>query len=218
MSRRCLLFLFLIFSLSWGQDQTEKLPLEGVSICIDPGHGGSSKGAIGKRGFTEKEVNLLVSQRLTAYLREAGAVVYLTRDRDVEVPLKDRTDEANFHNCDRCISIHHNASLNRKPNYTATFVHPREGIESASVELAGAITSNLQQALEIRPGLGDISGELPGVKTANFHMVREARMPSVLVEISFLSNETEEARLRDSEYRDLSAQAIYLAILKLFVH
>ena len=84
-------------------------PLENIKILLDPGHGGEEKGAKGPTGYPEKDVNLLVSKLLEAELSKLGAKVYLTRDKDQDVSLKERVAMIDRLKPDLALSIHYNA-------------------------------------------------------------------------------------------------------------
>src|SRR5690606_23652532 len=88
-------------------------PLLGKVIVVDPGHGGSSPGAIGPTGLQEKHVVMDVSSRLAAKLSDAGATVILTRKGDWAVSLEGRVNIANNAHADLFVSVHANAHLNR---------------------------------------------------------------------------------------------------------
>ena len=84
-------------------------PLSNIEILLDPGHGGEESGAKGPTGYPEKDVNLLISKLVAEELTELGAKVYLTRDKDVDVSLKDRMAAIDRLKPDLAISIHYNA-------------------------------------------------------------------------------------------------------------
>ena len=207
-------------------------------IVVDPGHGGVEMGAKGPTGLLEKEVTLDMAKRLQAGLaRRLGTRVILTRDSDKQVGLDDRTALANHERADLFLSVHVNASRASQArgaetyflSYQATDDEARAaaalenntlGVEtppgnpalgmvlwdlaqsqylSESSKLAETIQENLNALLKI---------ESRGVKQAPFKVLMGATMPAVLVEIGFITNPEEEARLKDGAYRDKIAQAI----------
>lgn len=214
------------------------------TVVIDPGHGGSRPGTIGRSGLQEKTVNLEVALALQKLLREkAGLEAILTRESDVDVPLEDRTVIANQKGADLFVSIHANAHRDRKRGGVETFflnISPDPSvIELAAVEnatstknigemgtilqkivrnskiqesrdLAEAIQRNLVRSLaKDLPGVSDL-----GVKGGPFWVLIGGEMPSVLVEISHLSNAKEEAKLKTRKYRELAAQGIFDGIME----
>jgi N-acetylmuramoyl-L-alanine amidase len=213
------------------------------TIVIDPGHGRMDPGAIGKSGLQEKEVNLAVALDLQKLLNKAGIDAILTRESDVDVGLDDRTVIANQKRADLFISIHSNAHRDRKRGGVETFflnisadpsVVELAAMENAtstknigemksilekivqnskireSHDLAEDIQRNLVKALSTElPGIQNL-----GVKGGPFWVLIGGEMPSVLVEISHLSNAKEEAKLKTVKYRELAAQGIYDGIME----
>jgi len=226
-----------------GTSMARQLGLGVRTVVIDPGHGGPRPGTIGRSGLQEKEVNLAVALALRARLREAGIDAILTRESDVDVGLDDRTVIANQKRADLFISIHANAHRDRKRGGVETFflnISPDPSVIELAAEenatstknigqmesilekivqnskiqesrgLAEAIQKNLCRALS-----RDLSGiRNLGVKGGPFWVLIGGEMPSVLVEISHLSNAREEAKLKTKKYRDLAAQGIYDGIME----
>jgi N-acetylmuramoyl-L-alanine amidase len=215
-------------------------------VVIDPGHGGSDPGAIGPRGLLEKDVVLDIAKRLGHILRKRyGIEVFFTRERDIYVPLEERTAIANSKNADLFISIHVNASrkrhtrgietyfLNWTTNEESMRVAARENAISfkkmqrvqddlqmilqdlqrdskkdESMKLAGNIQSSMIEVL--RQDYNDIVDL--SVNYALFYVLIGAKMPSVLVEVSFISNYYEERRLSSRRYREMIAEGIAAGI------
>ncbi len=180
-------------------DLTEN-PFEGKKVVIDPGHGGSDTGAIGITGLFEKEVNLDVAERLKKMLEEAGAEVVMTRDGDRSASNRARLETANNSGADVFVSIHANSYHNPDSNGTETFYCSQNSNRDSSKYLA----QQLQRELISELGLRD-----RGVKTRSFHVIKETKMPSALVELAFLSNKEEEKLLRKPEIRAASAEALF---------
>jgi N-acetylmuramoyl-L-alanine amidase len=211
-------------------------------IVIDPGHGGKDPGAIGPRGIREKDIALDVGKKLGALLRKKyGVEIIYTRDRDVFVPLNERTEMANAKKADLFISIHANASrrrnargletyfLNWTNNKEATRVAAREnrisekkmrqmqnGLQFILQDLARnskkeesmRLAHSVQNAMarSLKKGYRRVNDL--GVKSALFYVLVGAEMPSVLVEMSFISNREEEMRLASNKYKNTIAEAI----------
>jgi N-acetylmuramoyl-L-alanine amidase len=211
-------------------------------IVVDAGHGGKDPGAIGPSGLMEKDVTLAMAKRLATRLeKELGCQVVLTRDKDVFLPLEERTAIANRVGADLFISIHANASTNRNAqgietyylnfskNDKAAAVAARENgtslKEVGDLELIlfdlmanSKINESSRLAAEIQKSLVDQLGRYypdvknHGVRQGPFYVLLGANMPSVLVETAFISNKTEEKRLRNSKYQDHAATAIAHAV------
>jgi N-acetylmuramoyl-L-alanine amidase len=216
----------------------------GVSrIVIDPGHGGHDPGAQVK-DINEAELVLDIALRLEKLLlKSPGTEVILTRRADQFVPLQERTAIANREGADLFLSIHANASdspsargietyfLNFANNLSASAVAAREN--AASGQAMGALPDFVKAIAlnnkldESRDFAGDIQRALVqrlrnanksvkdlGVKQAPFVVLIGAAMPSVLTEISFVTNPQEAKLLRGTAYRQRIAEALYHAIRK----
>lgn len=216
-------------------------------IVIDPGHGGEDPGCIGKKGLQEKNIVLDVSRRLKKLLSQNNGIeVILTRESDIFVPLENRTVIANQKQADLYISIHANANRSKKRSGVETFflnfsqdpsvneIAARENATSSknisemkeiikkivqnskiveSKDLAERIQKNLVISLSQKyKNVKDL-----GVKGGPFWVLIGGEMPSILVEISHLSNLREEEMLKSSRYRQQIAQGIYQGILE-YIH
>lgn len=178
-------------------------PLAGKKFVVDPGHGGWDPGAKGPTGLTEKSVNLRVATSLRNILTEyGGATVKLTRTDDRYLTLNQRAQTANNCGADRFISVHHNGSTNKSANGTEVYSHTSNNWTSNDMR-------NKVQARLVK------TTKLPnfGAKTANFAVLRQTWMPSILTEASFITNSYEEARLKNPEYVWRQAHAIYQGVV-----
>ena len=173
-------------------------------IMIDPGHGGGDNGAIGPSGVKEKDINLLVAERLHLLMAESGIEAYMTRKYgpSVEVPLAKRTELANSINADYFISIHANAATSPTAHGTETYYY--YGSEEGR-KLAEAVQAELVAAT----GLAD-----RGIKESGFYVLRATAMPAILVELAFLSNPEEERLLATSAFQEKCARAIWAGVKK----
>lgn len=173
--------------------------LAGKVIVLDPGHGGSDPGAVGVTGLQEKEVNLDVSLRAAKKLRALGAKVVMTRDIDVFIPLTQRVSIAEAAGAKVFVSVHANAHPSAQIGGTETYYYGNKATSGASANLATHMQNELVGALRLR----DI-----GVKAADFLVIRQTSMPSVLLELGFLSNAHEESLMRTNDFREKAADAI----------
>ena len=213
-------------------------------IVIDAGHGGHDTGTIGPNGLEEKDLVLEVSRRLGKLLEtRLGAEVIYTRKDDTFIPLETRTAIANKARADLFISVHANSSHDPDARgvetYYLNFTSSPEALELAARENAVSEKSiyELQDLVkkialkekieESREFAGDVQQSLHtglaakspairdrGVKKAPFIVLIGANMPSILAEISFVSNPTDEHRLATSEYRERIAESLYRGIAK----
>ncbi len=213
-------------------------------IVIDPGHGGHDTGTIGPNGLLEKDLVLDVSKRLGKLLEaRLGADVVFTRRDDTFIPLETRTSIANQEEADLFVSVHANSSRDRDARgvetYYLNFTSSPEALEVAARENAEAdksihelqdlvkkialkekieeskeFASDVQQSLH--SGLAAKSSAIRnrGVKKAPFVVLIGANMPSILAEISFISNPVDEKRLKSSDYRQRIAESLYRGIAR----
>jgi N-acetylmuramoyl-L-alanine amidase len=178
---------------------------KGKRIVLDGGHGGKDPGAVAN-GLQEKEINLDVSLRVKKLLETAGVEVIMTRTNDTFLELAKRVEIANIHKADAFVSIHANAAANVNVNGTETFWNSTHS-SAESKKLAQHIQAQLLQKL----GTND-----RGVKEANFHVIRNATMPSVLVELGFMTNKKEATQLASNDFRQKSAEAIFQGIMEFY--
>lgn len=167
--------------------------LQGRLIAIDPGHGGSDPGMIGKAHDTEeKDLTLSTSKLLAEELRGRGAKVVLTRDKDDEKPaLSDRVRLAG--SADAFVSVHYNSAPNQA---------------SGSLVFYYSKSKDAPLAQEIESELRGLSLRSNGIAFGDYHVLRENSLPAVLVELGFLSNEKDELEVSTSAYQRSAAKAI----------
>lgn len=208
-------------------------------VVIDPGHGGHDTGGIGPTGFTEKELVLDLAKRLKTLIEtQLGAEVVLTRQEDDFVALENRTQIANDGKADVFVSIHANYSSEKAVRGVETFflnlnTQSRDALATATRENAASekkihelqdllqkivmndkedesreLAQHVQKAMSKRTN----AGTNRGVKQAPFVVLIGATMPSVLAEVSFISNPEEEKRLKTSEYRQEIAESLLQGI------
>ncbi|MGI6037990.1 MAG: N-acetylmuramoyl-L-alanine amidase [Limnochordia bacterium] len=178
---------------------------EGLIVVIDPGHGGIDPGALGPSGTMEKDIVLDVALRLQRLLEAVGVEVLMTRTDDRYVDFPDRVRDARVDRAHIFISIHANAFRFQEAQGTETFFHPAR-------EDSRPLAECLQEALV--NSLGRIDR---GVKNRrDLYVLREARIPAVLVEIAFLNHPEEEALLVTEEFRQLSAEGLFTGISQYF--
>ncbi|WP_404356553.1 N-acetylmuramoyl-L-alanine amidase [Cytobacillus firmus] len=171
-------------------------------IVIDPGHGGKDPGAVGY-GLKEKDVVLSTSLKLKSYLSRTPFQYKLTRETDKFIELSDRVAFAKQANANVFISVHANA-YNGSANGTETYYYASNNSSADSKILASKIQGRLVTAWKLYDR---------GIKHGNFHVLRENTMPAVLVELGFIDNKTDNAKLASDAWRREAAKAIYWGIL-----
>ena len=213
-------------------------------IVIDAGHGGHDSGTLGVDGIEEKDVVLDVALRLGKLLHERlGAEIVYTRSDDTFIPLETRTAIANKAQADLFLSIHANSSVDESARgvetYYLNFTSDSAALEVAARENAvgGQSVHQLSDLVkkitlkdkiaESREFAADVEGSLyaglakgnaglkdRGVKKAPFVVLIGANMPSILAEISFVTNGKDAAQLREPEYRERVAESLYAGVAK----
>jgi N-acetylmuramoyl-L-alanine amidase len=187
--------------------------LRGKLITLDPGHGGSDPGALGRRGSHEKKLNLDLALQVKAILERAGARVAMTRTNDIDLTpvnasdrdeLSARTMVANTRKADIFVSIHHNSSPSPDLCGTTTYYFRKTNLD---LILAQAVHEAMLKG-------GGLTNQ--GVRTANFYVVKNTLMPAVLLEIGFMSNPKEEQTLNNPVFQQKMAVAIVAGIDRFF--
>jgi len=173
-------------------------------VVIDPGHGGPDPGAIGIGGIRETDVVLEISKIVKKLLSEKGANVRLTRKNEVDLDLPRRVSLANETDADIFVSIHANASRGKRRDINGLETFFYRG--SRGRLLAKKIQ---KQILRVSPGSPD-----RGVKQGRFYVIKNTRMPAVLVEIGFLTGRLDARRLEKTSHRKRLAYAIAKGILE----
>ncbi|WP_240390640.1 cell wall-binding repeat-containing protein [Bacillus sp. Y1] len=180
-------------------------PLGGLKIVVDAGHGGVDPGAIGN-GLSEEDVVLDVAKRVKPKLESLGAIVVMTRESDVYPSLSQRVDLANSQNANAFISVHANSSTSSSANGTETYWNSLYFGEESK-----ALASSIQQQLVNNMGTYN-----RGVKEGPFYVIKNTTMPSVLVELAFISNSSDAKKLGDPAYRERAAEAIYQGVVNYY--
>ncbi|ASA24332.1 N-acetylmuramoyl-L-alanine amidase CwlD [Paenibacillus donghaensis] len=193
------------------------LPLSGKVIALDAGHGGPDGGAVSRDGLIEKDINLAVTLYLRDYLQQAGAIVVMTREGDYDLAqdetkgyarrktedLKQRVRSIEEKDADLFISVHMNSIPSGRWSGAQTFYYPNHGDNKAIAEF---IQDELRVTLENTERVA---------KTVNtVYLLKALRIPSVLVEVGFLSNPEESLLLGSDIYQRKVATSIYRGILR----
>ncbi|MBU9713713.1 N-acetylmuramoyl-L-alanine amidase, partial [Bacillus tamaricis] len=179
-------------------------PLSRKTIVLDAGHGGSDPGAIAN-GMRESDLVLDISLRTKALLEAQGATVIMTRTRDVYLTLAERAAIGNNSNADIFISVHANA-FNGTANGTETFWNNRYAGQNSS-----KLAHSLQNAVVRKMGTTHRR-----VAQESFHVIRETRIPSALLEVGFMDHSGDAAKLKQNSYRQRAAEGILDGVLNYF--
>jgi len=182
-------------------------PLTGITIMLDPGHGGSDTGAIGPLGtdYAEKRINLNTALKLQTELTRLGAKVIMTRTTDTAVSLSDRLTASRNAKPDLFISVHSNSMADNVDI---------SKIKGFSVYYKEPHAESLAQSL--LAGATKIGRANKGVRWANFYVVRGTWAPSVLIENGFVPNPDEFELLSDDSEQVRLAKSLADSIVKYF--
>lgn len=209
-----ILFHELPTSKTW---TTWTTPLAGQTIIIDAGHGGPDGGAVSPGGIIEKDISLSVALYLRDFLQQSGALVTMTResDRDLSTDegrrlsarkredLRLRSELINQKDANMLISIHLNSFPIAKYSGAQTFFTDKHPINRTFAEIVQR---------ELREQLANTNRVAKKVDTV--YILNRSKIPSVLIEVGFLSNEREASMLASSKYQRSLADAIYRGVMR----
>ncbi|USK62196.1 N-acetylmuramoyl-L-alanine amidase [Peribacillus asahii] len=175
--------------------------LKGKTLVIDAGHGGKDPGT-SANGMSEKDIALDVTKSLVKRLEASGAKVIMTREGNTYPTLEDRVDIANQHDADIFVSVHVNSGPPSAAG-TESYYDSSKNPQSAEGKML---------ATEIQKQINTLLGTANrGVRDKGFYVIKYTEMPSVLVELGFVTNSEDAKKL--SSQRNLFAQAIYNGII-----
>lgn len=223
-------------------DLVEQLGLKIETVMLDPGHGGKDPGAIGIGKVYEKDINLRFALILGQELRKAGLKVIYTREDDTFIPLDERTAMANVQKADLFISIHCNAhkqsGIRGLETYYLNLARTDDAVRVAARENAVStkrisdlqfiltdlmLNSKMRESKDLAEDVHacavkelskNYSIKDHGVRTAPFYVLMGAKMPSILVELGYITNSVECKRLRDETYLQRKAKGLAEGIAK----
>lgn len=196
------------------------LPISNKVIVIDPGHGGVDPGAVSKNGVKEDEINLKIALNLKRLIEQSGGIVIMTREKDEGLysdgaktlremkteDLKKRKEIVDNSDADLFISIHLNSFI--RPSYSGAQTFYQKGSVEGE-KLALTIQKELKNIL-------NKENRREPQQRQDVYLLKETKIPSVLVECGFLSNATEEQLLKDLMYQEKIAWAIYIGVMNYF--
>ncbi len=202
---RSILIVLLVLLLWPGRAEAEK-------IIIDAGHGGWDPGAVGANGLSEKRVNLDIADKLRQQLIHKGYSVEMTRVADLFVSLEQRVDMAIQYAGDLFVSIHANANTSSKVNGTMVLYYDNRYPQRrypASPEMGELTPASRQLAQSVLDQVVAAAGTADlGLVPSSTYVVRNGKIPSILVETAFLSNPEEAKLLADDDFRTRVASGI----------
>lgn len=199
----------LINSIGNETKPTFSMPLSNKIILIDAGHGGWDPGKVADNNIFEKDINLEIAKKLQEYLEQSGAFVFMTRvedealsDKKVKDMIK-RKEISNSTSADMMVSIHQNSFSQEKVKGAQVFYYKES---ESGKKLAEFIQSEIKKNI-------DENNNRIAKTNSDYYILRKIKIPSVIVECGFLSNNNELEKLTSDEYQNKIAWAIYLGIL-----
>ncbi|WP_285396572.1 N-acetylmuramoyl-L-alanine amidase [Lysinibacillus sp. fls2-241-R2A-57] len=178
-------------------------PLKDRIIILDPGHGGKDPGTV-VGSNSEKAITLKVGTLVKQKLEAAGAKVMMTRTGDTYPSLQDRVDFTNANYGEIFVSIHVNSAANTSAQGTETYYAISTGdMQQEDVDLATFVNNQIVNNLNMKNR---------GVKEQQYYVIRNMIIPSILVELGFLTNNEDRAKMTDDQYAELFAESIYKGI------
>ncbi|ACJ34958.1 N-acetylmuramoyl-L-alanine amidase [Anoxybacillus flavithermus] len=182
-------------------------PVKGRIIVVDAGHGGKDPGAM-SGGANEKTIVLEVAKFVKEKLEKAGATVIMTRETDVYPTLQDRVNIAKNNYAEMFVSIHTNSATNTSAKGAEVFY---DSSTNPNGEESKKLAQYIQAEIVRMANMVD-----RGVKNSGLYVLRNNSVTSVLVELGFISNAEDRAKLTSPEYQNLYAEAIYQGIVKYY--
>lgn len=181
-------------------------PLKDRIIVIDAGHGGKDPGAV-NGSYTEKNIVIEVAKKVQNKLQSKGAKVIMTREGDSYPSLGDRVDISDKSYAELFVSIHTNAASASAKGAETYYDSSQNDNATESAELA----KEIQKQIVSLAGMKD-----RGVKDNSFYVIRNQDIPSVLVELGFITNSEDLSKLTAAQYQEIYAEAIYRGILNYY--
>ncbi|WEG13673.1 N-acetylmuramoyl-L-alanine amidase [Pullulanibacillus sp. KACC 23026] len=184
--------------------QSQKSPLYGKTIVLDPGHGGKDDGTTSPiSGTHEKTLTLATALDVAQKLKSAGAHVMMTRTTDTFIPLEQRAALSNQNHADAFISFHYNEASNRSANGILDFYYQKARDNQLASDLLKEVTKST--------GLQN-----DGTRFDNLDVLRNNTQPCTLIELGFLSNQHDDSVVENATYRDQVAKGVYQGLLDYF--
>jgi N-acetylmuramoyl-L-alanine amidase len=185
------------------------------AVAIDPGHGGLDTGVIAPSGYKEKQLNLEVAEKLAKQLKmKMGIPIYLSRDGDYELTMEQRLQPAAKEDVDIWLLLHAQAAFSSELSGVSLFVRPEEIAMNIPDE---KVTKNLESdsmllAKELVRALRESAIEVRGIYPSSRLSLGRGDLPTVQIELGYLSNPKELQQLQNTDYQNQMVQALYSGI------
>lgn len=204
MKKSIALFLTLITFVSFAFISPKELEPKQINVVIDAGHGGEDVG-VSQDEITEKQIVEQVITKIKTFSKNKNIVFHFTRSTDKFIPLQDRTDFINTIKPDLVLSLHVNASKNSTTSGMEFYVSK----ESNSYEKSNLIAENFQTKFL------NSNFKVAEIKNANFFILKNSKVPAVIMELGYLTNESDKKNLSNNNEQNQIAKKIIECISEL---
>jgi N-acetylmuramoyl-L-alanine amidase len=204
MKKSIALFLTLITFVSFAFISPKELEPKQINVVIDAGHGGEDVG-VSQDEITEKQIVEQVITKIKTFSKNKNIVFHFTRSTDKFIPLQDRTDFINTIKPDLVLSLHVNASKNSTTSGMEFYVSK----ESNSYEKSNLIAENFQTKFL------NSNFKVAEIKNANFYILKNSKVPAVIMELGYLTNESDKKNLSNNNEQNQIAKKIIECISEL---
>jgi N-acetylmuramoyl-L-alanine amidase len=187
------------------------------AVAIDPGHGGLDTGIISPSGYKEKQLNLEVAKKLAKHLKmKLGIPIYLSRDGDYELTMEQRLQSASKEDVDIWLLLHAQAAFSPDVKGVSLFVRPDENASDSSGNDDTEVvqSDSMLLANDLAMSLRENSIEVRGIYPSSRLSLGRGNLPTVQIELGYLSNPEEQQQLQDPNYQDQMVQSLYNGILR----
>ncbi len=184
-----------------------------TSVVIQAGHGGSDPGAIGYDGTYESTINLAIAQKLNALLTRHGVQTIMTRTDDTDQDPDANMAMANSRGADAYIDIHNEGSDNADDSGDEMWFAPKS---AADFKFATVVHASVMQAIRTYGYTDVIDGGLTQADPSDNWMIERAKMPALIIECLYVSNEREEQLVQTDSFQQALARGIYDGIAEYF--
>ncbi|MBN1958931.1 MAG: N-acetylmuramoyl-L-alanine amidase [Desulfuromonadales bacterium] len=185
------------------------------AVAIDPGHGGLDAGVIAESGYKEKELNLEVAEKLAKKLKmRLGVPIYLSRDGDYELSAEQRLQAASREDVDLWLLIHAQATFSPDISGISLFVRPDETVSSLQLDEKDqqAVNGSLALARELAAALREDGMPVQGIYPSSRLSLGRGNLPTVQIELGYLSHPQERELLQSAAYQNQLVQALYTGV------
>lgn len=182
-------------------------------VVLDAGHGGKDNGAT-NRGTKEKDLNYtIIYSKAKEYFdsKDSNIKAYWTRSDDTFITLSDRAKFASKVGADLFISLHMNSCNRSSVNGMEIFYSKDNNTEENS-----GLTSRILARKMLTKLTGDLNASSRGVKTAGFYVIKHNTVPAILIELGFLSGNSDYKKLTSASYQNKAAKSIYQCVESIF--